>query len=330
MSLNVCVVGCGDRGKQHAKAWQQRGDARVAAVCDILQDPLAALAQETGAAAYQDYHDAVLHEGIDVVSVCVPTCLHTPIPCFAAENGRHVFCEKPLALTIEEGRKTLTTIEKQGVRFMPCFQQRDRLLTKKQRELFRAGAFGGPVRMLFSDVREVRPKTAMHRLSMNGGPVIDMACHLFDVMRYITGEEAVKVHATGDIFGKAKKRLAGIDELAIDEASIEVMLNGGHKLSMYLNWGMPESFAYPFNTISMVGPELAVYAQGGNVVANYGEKQETWPDEHPGIRDRLENLVEAIRNEKAPDLTGEDAMATLRMSLASLESIRTGQIVELG
>ena len=183
--------------------------------------------------------------------------------------------------------------------------------------------------MLFADVREVRPKTAMHRLSMNGGVVIDMGCHLFDLMRYITGEEAVKVYATGYIFGKGKKRLAGIDELAVDEASIEVTFGGGHKLSMYLNWGMPEAFAYPFNGISLVGPELAVYEQDGNIVENYGDKRETSPDGQPGIAGRLENLIDAVRNGTAPDLTGEDAMATLRMSLASLESIRTGKIVEL-
>ncbi len=327
--FKVAIIGCGARGKGHAASWAAREDSEVVAVFDVDADRTRELAEKYGAAACERYQDAILHEGVNVVSVCTPTCMHAEVTCFAAENGRHVFCEKALALQLEAGEKMLETVRANNVVFSPCFQHRDRNVFSKKREVFRSEACEKPVYFRFTDVREVRPKTGMHSASVNGGVVIDMGAHMFDMMRYITGEEPVSVSAAGHVFGQGKKRLEEIDDLAIDEADIQVRMTGGHHLSMYLNWGMPEGFQFPLNGQMLVAPNLSVYPAGGEVIVQYADHREVWPDGGAGERVRLERFTAAIRGEQELDCTGKDALIALKLSHAALESIRTGRTVEM-
>ncbi|MBT4499922.1 MAG: Gfo/Idh/MocA family oxidoreductase, partial [Gemmatimonadetes bacterium] len=181
MSLNICVIGCGDRGIDHARTWNRRFDASVVSVFDVDISRRESLADEVGATACDSFEAAILHEGVDAVSVCVPTAYHCEVTCCATDNERHVFCEKPLALDLEQGRKMLAAVEAAGVQFMPCFQLRDSSPYPRQRELFNSGTLGSPVRLRFTDIREVRPKQAMHKRALNGGVVVDMACHMVDM-----------------------------------------------------------------------------------------------------------------------------------------------------
>lgn len=328
MSLNVCVIGCGDRGIDHARTWDRRPDARVISVFDVDASRRQSLADEVDAIACDSFETAISREGVDAVSVCVPTAYHCEVTCCAAESGRHVFCEKPLALDLEQGRKMLAAVEAAGVQFMPCFQLRDSSPYPRQRELFTSGVLGSPVRLRFTDIREVRPKQAMHRRALNGGVVVDMACHMVDMLRYITGEEPVRVHASGHIFGKGKQRLNGVEDLAVDEANIDVSFTGGHQLQLYLNWGMPEQIAAHSEQM-LIGPNGMARNAGGNCEVVYGDHTESWPGIHPGTAVRIDRFVDAVTGRAPADVSGNDALIALKVSLAALQSIDTGEVVEL-
>ena len=328
MELGVAIIGCGDRGTAHARAWKDRADTRIISVYDPDKQRCERLGMETDARACRSFEEAIKSTGVTVVSVCVPTAYHCEITCCAAENGRHVFCEKPLALTLDQGRKMLDVIEKTGIIFMPCFQNRDRASFQKQRELFASGAIGIPVRFRFADIREVRPKTAMHSRALNGGVVIDMACHMIDIMRFITEEEPERVYATGNIFGKDKPRLVGVEDPAIDEANIEISFTGDHQLQMYLNWGMPEGFPSTTGQF-LIGPDGLVRESAGCCEVVYGDHTECWPLTNPGTTTRIAKFVETVAGESPPDLTAADAFVALQASLAALRSIRDGGSVDL-
>ena len=329
--IDVCVIGCGDRGRVHAAEWGKRSDARVIAVCDVQTDRMEALAAATGARPYADWRQAVSHDGIQVVSVCVPTSLHAEMTCFAADEGRHVFAEKPLALTVDDGLRMLESARRNDIVYMPCFQYRDEPINRYFRDCFGAGAFGGPTTFRFSDIREVRPKTVMHSRSVNGGVLIDMACHIFDLMRWITGCEPVRIYAAGHVFGRGKQHLAGIRDLAIDEATVELTMEDGHQLQMYLNWGMPEGFPQVETEHAMLGPNLYLRrAAGSSVHRVTAAGFESLPlDPGPGTTARIDRFVRVLRGEEPADVTGADALEALRLSLAALESIETGRAVDL-
>ena len=317
-------------GKHHAAAWAAREDTKVVSVCDLLEDRRESLAQATGAVPYKSYKDAIVHEGANVVSICTPVCFHSEIGVFAAEHGCHVLSEKPLALTLYQADAVIAAAKSNGVLLSTSFQYRGFPRCVQYRKLFMQGAFGGPIFMRFADVREVRPKIAMHRKSMNGGPIIDMAGHYFDLARYITGEEPVSVYARGHVFGKGKPRLAGIDDLEIDAATIEVAMSGGHVLSAFVNWGMPEGFK-SFGDEAVVGPAMSAKPVEGKVEATYGDHVDLLglTAGLPGPTVRINGLVASIRDGAPLEVAGEDGRIALQVSLAALQSIATGQAITL-
>ena len=327
--LGVCIVGCGDMGRNHANCWAAREDAEIVAVCDLMDDRRAAMVEKTGATGYATYQEAVMHEGVNVVSVCVPVCFHSEVACFAAEHGRHVLCEKPLALTLDQADAMIRSAKESGVLLSTSFQYRGFARIQKIRELIRDGAFGGPTIIRFTDIREVRPKLAMHMRSMNGGPVIDMAGHFFDLMRYVTGAEPLTVYARGHVYGKGKERTASVEDFAIDAADITVQMTDGHVLSSLVDWGMPEGFGSLTEEL-FLGPKLSVQVKGGQVETRSGAEKETWEANEgnpPGSSVRINDFADAIIQGREPEVTGEDGRIALRLSLAALESIETGEIV---
>jgi predicted dehydrogenase len=182
------------------------------------------------------------------------------------------------------------------------------------------------------DVREVRPKRAMHQRSLNNGPVLDMAPHFFDLARHFTGQEATQVFAAGHVFARGKGRVRDIPdgELAVDAAEIQVRYGGGHVLSLLLAWGMPEAFP-GIHGSQIVGPDGAAYSsKGGFEIVVNGEK-ETVPGgvTGGGPEPRVNNLAEAIQGRAPLEVTGEDGREALRVSLAAFQSIETGRVIPL-
>lgn len=330
MTHQICIIGCGDMGNQHAGAWAKRQDCRIVAVCDLIAERRDALAAKVGAKAYEKYEDAIHHPGVEIVSVCVPVCMHPPVTIFAAGQKKHVLCEKPIALTLDQADAMIRAARENGVHLSTSFQYRGFPRNQKLRELVCTGAFGGPLHARYIDIREVRPKLAMHRTSMNGGPVIDMASHHFDLMRFFTGEEPVQVYAQGHIFGQGKPRLSSISDFAIDAASIEVAYSGGSRLNTYVNWGMPEGFAEITQEL-FLGPTLSARALGGNLELQQGPSKTSWEagPTPAGPTVRIEGLLAAVEQNQPLEVTGENGRISLQCSLAALESIRTGQAVRL-
>ncbi len=331
MGLKVCIVGCGDMGRNHANCWKLREDAEIVAVCDLIEDRRLRTAEETGATPYPDYRDAIMHEGVNAVSVCVPVCFHSAVSVFAAVSKRHILCEKPIALTLDQADAMIEAARTNNVLLSTSFQYRGFARMVRIRQLIRDGAFGGPIFARFTDIREVRPKLAMHRKSENGGPVIDMAGHYFDLMRWLTGCEPVSVYARGHIFGRGKERLASVEDFAIDAADITVEMTGGHVLNALVNWGMPEGFGGISEEL-IVGPECSIRTQTGQTEVRLVGRQETWDANEgnpPGSSVRTNDFAESIIRGRQPEVTGQDGRIALQVSLAALRSIETGEVVRL-
>jgi len=201
------------------------------------------------------------------------------------------------------------------------------------KELIDQGALGSPLIARFQAVQEVRPKVAMHRKSMNQGPVLDMVAHWFDLMRHFTGGEIVSVYATGHVFGRGKARLSMIedDDFAIDAAEIQARYEGGHILSIGIIWGMPEDFPGGGHE-QIAGPDGLVRSACGEAKAIFGpddNQQETLPTEDGEPNPRIADLIQAIQTGHKPLVTGVDGREAVRASLAALQSIETNQVVSL-
>ena len=97
--VKVAIVGCGFMGRMHANVYGMIDQAQLVAVCDKSSDRAAKYAGEFGAKPYTDFDQMVATEALDAVDVCLPTHLHSEYVVRAAKAGKHVCCEKPMALT---------------------------------------------------------------------------------------------------------------------------------------------------------------------------------------------------------------------------------------
>lgn len=147
--LNVGILGCGDRGPAHARHIFQIPEARVAAVCDIwplrarqFRDHINEKQGENGCKVCKDYRELCADPEIDIVMVALPDHWHALAAIEAAANGKHIYLEKPLAYSVEEGRAVLDAVNRAGVIAQHGTQQRSISSFQRATYLARHGYLG--------------------------------------------------------------------------------------------------------------------------------------------------------------------------------------------
>ncbi len=116
--LRLAIIGAGWAGVRHARAVKElEGEVAVCSIVDTDEGHLAKQADELGIAeTATDYQDVLEDPSVDAVSICLPHALHCPVAVEAAQAGKHVLCEKPLAMTVEEGREMVRAARENGVK----------------------------------------------------------------------------------------------------------------------------------------------------------------------------------------------------------------------
>lgn len=329
--LGICVLGAGDMGRTHLGAWQTLPGAALVAVADI--DP------ERAEAAKNDFNvgdcftelaEALDQPGIDIASVCLPTHLHRTAAELAMRRGVHVLCEKPLAMTLDDGEAMIATARECGVKLALGFCKRFMGQTQRVRELVQSGALGRPVMYRVVSGVEIRFKPWIMDKQLGGGPLIDVACHYVDQWRVVFDSEPARVMAMGATFSTGAPELPGIDP-EIDTASVLVEFASGDMGLLSLSWGLPRGTRSPSQE-DLMGRHGVIRFEGSTkltVMKPGGEQQvfdELDRDMHPK---QVAAFATAVRENGPVAASGEDGLAALRVSLAALESIRTGQARQL-
>lgn len=328
--MGVCVVGAGDMGTRHAKHWASLADARPVVICDIDETRGRKLADELGCAYESDYRRAIEHEGVDIVSVCIPTYLHPEVSLYGLTHGKHVLCEKPIALSMTQAQAVIDTAKKTGLHLGLGLMRRFGPELQKIEELVHAGVLGGP--LVYRDItyNELRPKRAMHGKYMNGGPVIDFCVHLFDTWTRVFRSQPVEVYAQGSVFAEGREEVAAVQPLAIDTASFVVKYASGDVASMSMSWGLPPGVKGR-SSWDLIGPKGALYHGEGGLVLDKGAGQiEKFPlPKLDWYLVEIEQFLKEIKDGVPQQVsTGEEARDALKVALAILHSIETGQPVQ--
>jgi predicted dehydrogenase len=274
-------------------------------------------------------------DSVDLVSVCVPTCSHPQVSIFAADHGRHVLCEKPIALTLEEAGAMIAAARRNRVKLGLGFMRRHSRVLPALRDMLAAGDLGRPVMYYASDVREIRPKREMHDAEANGGPIIDMGVHLFDLWSYIFDVEPVAVFANGLRLARGRSQLAHIHDIAYDTATIQVRCASGDVGTFVVSWGLPPE-------VNPDGTPDQIMGAKGLAQASYGQKQQQvdvmseggiWETVASSREDMYEveiaRFAEWVLEDRPFPATGPEGLAALRVALTALESAKTGQVVSI-
>jgi myo-inositol 2-dehydrogenase/D-chiro-inositol 1-dehydrogenase len=197
--LRFGVIGSGRIGKIHAENLARRIPG---ATVTAIADPMLASAMETAAklgiaAVYEDYHAILNDPNIDAVAICSSTNTHAQIIIEAAQAGKQIFCEKPIAYDLANIDAALAAVEKAGVKLQIGFNRRFDPNFRKVRELVAAGTIG-EAQIIRITSRDPGPPPIEY-IKVSGGIFFDMTIHDFDMARYLAGSEVTEIFVVGAV-----------------------------------------------------------------------------------------------------------------------------------
>ena len=197
--IKVGVIGTGRIGKLHLENLAIRiPSAEVVAVADVFVEGAEEIAGRFGIKTVTaDYREIISNKDVEAVVICSPTDTHAQYTIEAAEAGKHIFCEKPLDLSIEKIQKVLDVIDKTGVKLMIGFNRRFDPNYAKVQQVVRDGKIGEP-HILKITSRDPSPPPAEY-IAVSGGMFLDMTIHDFDMARFVVGSEVSEVYAKTNV-----------------------------------------------------------------------------------------------------------------------------------
>jgi len=213
--LKLGVIGTGRIGKVHiATLVQSVPQAEVIAVADVNISGATEVANGYGiSTVYSNYKDVINHPEVEAVVICSPTDTHAQYIIEAAQAGKHIFCEKPVDLSLEVIQGALNAVEKAGVKLMVGFNRRFDPNFAKLKQLVIDGKIGDP-HILKITSRDPAPPPAEYS-AVSGGMFMDMTIHDFDMARYIVGSEVTEVYVKSAVLVDPAIGAAGDVDTAI-------------------------------------------------------------------------------------------------------------------
>ncbi len=327
----VALIGCGRIGQVHARTL-----AMVRDLCDfaIVADYAPAAAEQTAAAFgvakwTADGAAAISDPSIDAVIIASSTDTHAPYIELAAQHGKDIFTEKPIALDLESTDRALNVAEATGVRLQVGFQRRFDPGYSAAKSAIERGELGA-IEMIHDVMRDPTPPPASY-VAQSGGLYRDMAIHNFDSVRWLMGEEPV------EIFAMASALVSDDIRAAHDvDTSIVSMKFGSGAIASIEN-SRRSGFGYDVRTEIfgsegglMVGESRDLPIRRYTSVGVIEDHQYFFLERfREAYRLELVSFLSAIRADQPVAVNGSDGRAALRLAVAAEESLRTGAPVSL-
>lgn len=201
--MNSAIIGCGTIAALHAKVIDKLAGCRLTAVADVMPERAGAMASEYGAVPYTDWETMLEKEKIDVVHICTPHYLHTPMAAAALRTGVHTFMEKPPVISWSQWEE-LKRAEKEaenGAKLGICFQNRFNPSIMMVKERLSQGEFGSILgaRGIVTWCRNKEYYTGSDWRGTlkkeGGGALINQSIHTLDLIQYLIGKKPVTMEA---------------------------------------------------------------------------------------------------------------------------------------
>ncbi len=330
--IGIGVVGTGRIGKLHIQHLSQNiPEAELITICSLDTETAQILTEQYNLPKVTSDYTALLSDTqIDAVLVASSTDTHVEICQAAAEAGKHIFCEKPIALDLEQIDETLAIVEKAGVKFQVGFNRRFDKNFMQVREAVVAGEIGEP-HILRITSRDPTPPPIEY-IKVSGGIFLDMTIHDFDMARYLIGDEVIEVYAVGCVRVDPKIGEAG----DIDTAIITLRFQNGvlatidnSRESVYGYDQRVEVFGSK-GMITVGNPLTDTVTFSGS----RGSRSAALPDffverYKEAYLSELQAFIRCIQEGTQPPVTGADGRAPIVMGYAALKSLRENRPILL-
>lgn len=333
------IIGCGIIASVHAKGIENTENAELAAVYDYVNDKAVQFAETYPADVCNSYEELLSRPDIDVVCICTPSGMHAEQTILAANAGKHILVEKPMAIKLGDIDRMIQVCQEKGVMLSTVFPRRMSPQAHFARELIREGRLGR-LSLCSAYVKIYRDQSYYDSAGWRGtwdmdggGAMMNQGIHTVDMLQWLAGPVT-------SLYAKAKAVLRAIEVedtvvvmLQFESGALGVLeitttaFNGkGQRLELHGEKG----------TLVMAEDSIvSLDVQGENITLPEFEAFRVVPDGH---QMQIEDMVKAVRGEKGPMITGEDARHSLEIILGAYESSdhqremalmepRTGQIV---
>lgn len=332
-ALNIAVIGFGRMGRIYAHTVADRvEDATLHAIVDPAVHPDDQALKALDVPHVLDDVEAALRlPDLDAVIVATPTGTHPEIVVAAAESGKAIFCEKPLALSLDATREMVTASERAGVPLQVGFMRRFDSAYQRAKQDIEQGQIGRPVTFRSIGRDPACPDPAFADPEKSGGLILDMAIHDVDLARWLMESEIARVSAAGSLLACEELRAVGDIDNAVINLEFENGALGQIEVSRNATYG------YDVRT-EVLGAEgiVRVGAEEGNASMYFrregsGSSGDNYLMKRFGdaYRTQIQDFVACIRKNRPPAVTGQDALAAFEGALAATYSARIQEPVDV-
>ena len=330
--INVGVIGAGRIGRVHAENLAYRiPGTNLAAISDIYVEAAEKLAADLQvAAAFKDHQRILEDASIEAVIICSSTDTHAQMIEEAAAAGKHIFCEKPIALDLGKIDRALVAVERAGVKLQVGFNRRFDPNFRRVREIVAAGQIGIP-HILRITSRDPQPPPIAY-VKVSGGIFLDMAIHDFDMARFLIGSEVEEVYAAGGVLVDPAIGEAGDIDTAVTTLRYENGVIGTIDNSRKAVYGYDQRVeVFGSEGVVMVSnntPDSAVISDASGVhgalplfffVERYTESYIA----------EMRAFIESVLKDSTPPVTGIDGRIPVVMGYAAKKSYHENRPVKL-
>ncbi len=312
-SIGWGLIGCGDISRKRvAPALRDLDSCRLIAVNRGRPELAEGFAREFGALRwYGNWRELLADAEVEAVYIATPVDLHAEQTIAAAEAGRHVLCEKPMAMNTAECDRMIAACRANGVRLGIAYYRHFYPVLQRMKELIGAGQIGQPVVAQINAFEMFNPPPGGDRYWLlepgrsGGGPMMDFGCHRIEVLQNLLGpvESVTCQHAT-----VALKR-------QVEETSVATLR---HRAGAVATITVTHAAWESQDTLHVYGTQGSLHVpvlNRGELVINSaaGMRTEQHPP-HPNIHQpSLEDFVAAIREERAPSVDGQVGREVARL-----------------
>jgi predicted dehydrogenase len=342
----VALIGTGSICQSvHIPAYVKHADVEIVAICDINPETLAKVGTNLQIAEtdrYLDYNKLLKRGDIDMVDVCTPNYVHMDPTVKALLAGKHVICEKPIALNATEGAKMVSAAKKSGKKLMIAYCWRWNSGAQALKRFVDAGAMG---EIYYARVQALRRRGVpswgvfIDKEKQGGGPLIDIGCHALDLTLHLMGHPK-PILASGKCytkFGRKKGTLGLWGPWDYDKYTVEDFAAGFVRFANGATLVLESSFcanieADVFNT-SLMGTEGGCELSPLKV---YREENQTLIDVSPVFLPKVGTheaeiiaFIDAVRTDKPSPVPGEQGLMVAKILDAIYQSSEEGKEVAI-
>lgn len=320
-SLGIGVIGLGAIGGKHVSVLKNLREATIVGVSDLNQELVDKTIAGTAIQGYTDYRQLLARPDLDAVIIATPDHLHKDITIEAAQAGKHILVEKPIATTVEDGEAMIEAAKKVNVKLMVGFTLRFVPHYVQAREIIQSGKLGKIV-SVYS--RRMNVITQADRLGGRIGVLHFLGIHDFDLLHWLLGVKPDQVY-TAESTSVEKRHPQE------NETFNTFKFKDGTLVCAHIGWNLttahPGGRDFKLTVIGDKGSlDIDLASQG---LMMYSESGSKFPSTAPGLDVEDKAFIDCILDDKPVPSTGEDGITALKMVLAAIESIEKDAPVKI-